>query len=1424
MSRNPNGLDKMKEFKEGDAINHRYRVVRRLGSGAMGTVYLTEDVVKVHRLVALKVLDSDRLDDPDFWSKGEYEALIRLRHPNLARVYDFGRIQESNDYYIVSEYIRGEDLQTAAADLDHEELLDLIAQISRALEYIHTQGYVHFDVKSDNVLVTRHRAEGEDDGSKVQWNPDAQPRSSDSKGPPKVKLIDFGLAERVTGSFDFAIKGTMNYVAPEIIRGHTPDRRADLYSLGVTLFLLFTGRFPFVDEEGKPNPRHGNWREEVRRALGDRPAYMQDIVCKLLETDPEQRFSSAREIIQALNAGAGQCYQIETAETQASYLYCSRVVGRKKELNRLKEEAEAIFSVPLHQTRSSERGDTTVVTRLLRNDRKRQTPLFCVSGEIGIGKSRLFEEFTHFLRMREIPVHLGNCYETSHDPYQPFREIITQVAASMGLDSEVCQKYLPLLQRVCPRLRHESQGTEETGARPDKERMYFIDGLAHFLLDAAVARPCVLAINNLHWVDEASIELLAHLMDVVGKAESQLPCGVPLMILATQRSDETSQPGLRAMLAELREEERVRDIVLRRFSRTQIAELIHSMLQIEEIATPFLNRLEERTSGNPMFIVETLKTLQEEGIIARDGEDWRIRGDLSRIEIPHGIEAILLRRVRVLESHQRGLLEALAVYDKPMSGKLLGRFPEFADTSVMAGLRDLQNRGMVTKCLDGGRLHFSIEQPKLREIIYDHINDERRRVLHRHVAELLAAEHTGNEEEIIDDLAYHYQRSDQVGRALEFTMRAGDIMRRIFAHERAVEHYRHVLLQTGGSSEHFDIWAATHERLGDIGTISGDYDLAVKSFDTLLQSDVRDRLAVGTRCRVLRKRGKIDEIQGEYTDALRSYKDARDLIDRSDETTPELMDERTRVFNAIGWAYVCMGKYEKAMSICVEALRVMEGVVEKNEHAMLFATIGKANFYKGNIDQAIEFHSRALEIRENLENIPEIIISLNNLGDAFLASGEFVEALRHFQQALSAAEEVGDAFGRAMALHHLADTHHCLGDDDRAEVFLRESLKLSRAFKMRFLNNQNYFVRGKLLARRGDLGKAEANLYRALGVCAKQGNRWGLARCLLEVADVQLRRGEHTEALRQVREALESAHMLNIPHLEARCRLAEVRALRAAGETGPEELLTRLETATGLLDSQKNVELRGSLEVERGEVLVTMQDLDAAREAYAWAEQHFREIADRLPADSREAYIALHHSGLAAGNALEFREVPEMPTPAVQPQAETPTRAPSLSDEQQELLRVASLLQEMAEAGGSRVFLLKVLTCVVQATAADNGFLLACDGDEVRILGAVTGRGEPILNSGELVSLAALEATFDGYAPILAPRVLDHKKVQHCEELYANNVTRLAILPLKTEGTMRGALYLNNPGVEHLTPPAGSPVLVSYQSLLTLLLPRPVVA
>ncbi len=1428
----------MSEFQPDTFINNRYKVLRLLGRGAMGEVYLCEDAIKIHRLVALKVLKSDKLEsEADFWSKGEYEALTRLRHPNLAKVYDFARVQDSEDYYIVSEFIRGEDLLSATQEMELDEFFDIVAQICRALEYIHSQGYVHFDIKPDNILVTREKAVGADEGSKVEWSP-SHPGSTDRSGtgPARIKLIDFGLAEQITGTFNFAIKGTFYYVAPEIIQGRTPDKRADLYSLGVTLFQILTGKLPLVGDDGKAIDRSRiNWREEIRQELEDRPSWIVEILVRLLEDDPDQRFPSARAIIQSLSSGSGRHYEVETAETQVSYLYSSRLVGRRKELNRLKEEAETIFARP-DKPNKERTGDTSVVTRLLRGGDPRPS-IYIVSGEIGVGKSRLFEEFMHFLRMREIPVHTGNCYETSQDAYHPFREIIEQLALAVGLESEPFQAHKAALIRLCPKLKSSQDlGDTERGFRPDKERLYFIDHLASFLIDAAAAMPCVINLNNLHWADEASSELLAYLVEKLVEFEVNLQAQLPLMITATLRSDETFSDSLRNCLATLRQEERTEEIILRRLSRAQIAELIHSMLQVDEIPTQFLDRLEERTSGNPLFIVETLKGLQEDGIIAREGDQWKIRtgGQLSRVELPHGIDAILLRRFQGLDSNQRKVLEALAVYDKPMSVKLLEKLPEFENSSVITSLRELENRGMVSKTLDSGKLQFSVSQPKLREIIYDNLEPTRKSRLHRFLGDILL-EDNGDKEEIIEDIASHYQHSDHDEKALEYTIRAAENCRRVFAHERAVEHYRRVVKQTENQPKHFRVWFETHERIGDIGTLSGNYELAQGSYDYLLEASLDESFSFIDRARILRKRGKVDEIRGEYDIALRLYKEARDLFEESEDETREYQAELVRIYNAIGWVYVCMGKYDRAMKIAVDALRKIEGLDEKGEHAMIFSTIGSANYFKGNLDQAIEFHSRALEIRENLENVPDIIISLNNLGDAYLASCEYMEALKHYKQALSAAEEIGDAFGRAMALHNLSKTHLSLGADNTAEDFLDKSLKLSRDFKMRYLTTSNFLLRGRLRRRGEEFAKAESDLFRALGVFAKQGTRWGLLHCLLEVAELQSQRGNLDEAIRLAQEAVATAVSLNVVILEARARLLEISVLRSLNTESAESLIDRLNIISRTPDVGKNVELLGQIEIERAEILVKKRELDEARDAFRRADERFREVAERLPAEYRDPYLSTHHVAIPGlGPRSPFREVGGRdsdetvavpaaslgvkPTPSSAP---PPPRKPepSLSSQDQELLRVASLLQEFSQTSSPRTFAEKALSCLIKAVSAEEGFLLTCEGDRVRIFCALDSRLERVKKAGRRICLEALEFVWSNSTNIFAPRVLDDEMVQGYEVFYRENISSICIISLSE--SPRAALYLNNPNPEHVNPPIGSPVLASYQNLLRLTVPRP---
>jgi beta-lactam-binding protein with PASTA domain/serine/threonine protein kinase len=269
-------------------FNGRYRVDARLGNGGMAIVYCGTDLL-LRRRVAIKVLRDQFSADDDFIQRFSYEAqsAAKLSHPNVVNVYDFGH--EGEAYFIVMELVEGE---TLAAMLSGERripeavAIDYATQIAAGLAFAHRQGLLHRDVKPANILVT---------------------------GDDVVKLGDFGIAravsEHATGvTQPGMVMGSVAYVSPEQAQGRELDARSDLYSLGVVLYQMITGRLPFNGENpvavalkhvSEPAPVLDPRRDGVSPALAS-------IVATLLQKNPADRFDSATELGRALREAREQ--------------------------------------------------------------------------------------------------------------------------------------------------------------------------------------------------------------------------------------------------------------------------------------------------------------------------------------------------------------------------------------------------------------------------------------------------------------------------------------------------------------------------------------------------------------------------------------------------------------------------------------------------------------------------------------------------------------------------------------------------------------------------------------------------------------------------------------------------------------------------------------------------------------------------------------------------------------------------------------------------------------------------------------------------------------------------------------------------------------------------------------------------------------
>ena len=488
-----------------ETIAH-YEIQELIGRGGMGAVFKAQDT-RLGRTVALKVLTVVDLPEDELKERflREARAGALLNHHGIVTIYEVG--EDQGQHYIAMEYVQGSTLRKLLRDQPPSilEVIDIAMAVGQALSTAHGNGIIHRDIKSENIMITEEGV---------------------------VKVMDFGLAKIQGASMltrEGEIMGTAAYMSPQQATGEATDHRTDIFSLGVVMYELLTGQRPFTgDQEIAIIFSLLNEEPMGIRELNDQvPEALEQIVFKALRKEPQDRYQQVGQMVSDLE----KVHQAMTVEGEVSLAelelvaaeevavaeereFQAQLVGREKELEAVKE---LLYRVTLGE------GQTVLI-----------------SGEAGIGKTRLVGELTKHAKTKKIRTLVGGCVHKMRGyPYQPFVEAIQEYFQIKGVEG--VQKLEVFLDERAPELKAQSsvlkvflnlEGQEDAQVVNKEELLQTINRLIERV---AMERPLILFVDDLQWADEDTLSLFHYTSRWIRRAK--------VLLVGTYRPEDLSLPG-----------------------------------------------------------------------------------------------------------------------------------------------------------------------------------------------------------------------------------------------------------------------------------------------------------------------------------------------------------------------------------------------------------------------------------------------------------------------------------------------------------------------------------------------------------------------------------------------------------------------------------------------------------------------------------------------------------------------------------------------------------------------------------------------------------------------------------------------------------------------------------------------------------------
>lgn len=986
-------------------INRRYRILDVIESDSTGEVYHAVDLMTRDRNVRLKLFTKE-------YSKSErirkyiddFLTWTTVNHPNICESYAFEILRSVDNkpvgrhqYFYTSEFYDKEE-RIDYKDLTRDEIYTAIFDLCRAVQYVHFRGMTYGYLNFDNVLFLR------------------------SEEGLKVKLHDFAFICQYKDISVYSPTQINTFMAPESIWYEEFNSSADMYSLGVLIYLIYY--------QGSADYDAIDRLDEV---VGQNP--LTNTLKKVTSNIVENRFSNIDSFTAQLAEQLRYDYKFSDAYAYNRLHHRIGLVGNEKITSSILKFAES---------RTSELSGPVGVR---------------IMGDSGLGKSRLLYELEYLLNIYGYDVIRTEVTRHWKEPFAAFKPILSRIIFNEKLSWELIQKYGPELVKLFPELKTRWDVQPTPALSDEHEHLKMANRIFNFMSEYGTDRPFVLLIDNAEYLSVYEHTVIDFLTSVQKD--------IPILIICTHSVSSHEDWFTNEAIAKYQ---------LNAFNYEEGAEFIRRMLGVTRSPIEFSALLTKTFEGNARRIEEMVRILfLEKRIYVDENHTWQfdLPGDIQQLEVSTTSEKWVESSLKGLSVEQRQVLEAVSVFNEPVGTMILDKmFDVFNIVSIGKVLNDMVDNGILIQKLGDWGYSYDFSGRLMRSHILNNIEADRKIRYHSVAAEILEDFYKDQGRHMSDQLIYHLIESQQKNRAVKYCVLAAEEMTKFNIYSQAIEFYEKALVLIDKYDPEVDA-ARLLNKTGWLYRLLGKTKESEKMYKKALEiseamkNDISCIDSIINLADISVLRGELSGPVKLLTDALAKSREIQYLdgelgamkyliklwtrtgeYEKITEDLPKFIELSIdnnmphftgSFYNEYGIYKAKTGKFVEAENYFKIALESFRSDGDRFEEAKAYNNMGVLygdGF--GNVDISRQYYLKALSITNDLNILAERPIYLHNIGESYLREDRFEEALKYLNKALRAAEEIDSRMDIYSALPLLCETYIKMNNYERAYGILKK--------------------------------------------------------------------------------------------------------------------------------------------------------------------------------------------------------------------------------------------------------------------------------------------------------------------------------------------------------------------------------------------------